>query len=83
MPLSIFRSRTLAAGDGVTLLAGAWNAGEVLLLSLFCQQVLGYSPLQAGLVVVPQGVAGLLRGIVGAAVVARLGIKRFLVASAA
>ena len=83
MPLSIFRSRTLAAGDGVTLLAGAWNAGEVLLLSLFCQQVLGYSPLQAGLVVVPQGVAGLVRGIVGAAVVARLGIKRFLTTSAA
>src|SRR6266550_71697 len=83
MPLSIFRSRTLAAGDGVTLLAGAWNAGEVLLLSLFCQQVLGYSPLQAGLVVVPQGVAGLLRGIVGASVVARLGIKWFLTASAA
>src|SRR5207302_576266 len=78
MPLSIFRSRTLAAGDGVTLLAGAWNASEVLLLSLFCQQVLGYSPLQAGLVAVPQGVAGLLRGVVGAAVVVRLGIKRFL-----
>ena len=83
MPLSIFRSRTLAAGDGVTLLAGAWNAGEVLLLSLFCQQVLGYSPLRAGLVVVPQGVAGLLRGIVGAKFVARLGIKWFLTASAA
>jgi EmrB/QacA subfamily drug resistance transporter len=83
VPLSIFRSHTLAAGDGVTLLAGAWNAGEILLLSLFCQQVLGYSPLQAGLVVVPQGVAGLVRGIVGAAVVARLGIKRLLAASAA
>jgi EmrB/QacA subfamily drug resistance transporter len=83
MPLSIFRSRTLAAGDGVTLLVGAWNASEVLLLSLYCQQVLGYSPLQAGLVAVPQGVAGLLRGAFGATVVHRLGIKRFLTASAA
>src|SRR2546427_862759 len=83
MPLSIFRSRTLAAGDGVTLLAGAWTAGEVLLLSLFLQQVLGYSPLLTGIVVVPQGVAGLLRGIAGAAVVAPLGIKRFLTTSAA
>ncbi|MEA2507168.1 MAG: hypothetical protein QOH48_1786 [Actinomycetota bacterium] len=83
IPLSIFRSRTLAAGDGVTLLVGAWNAAEVLLLSLYCQQVLGYSPLQAGLVAVPQGIAGLLRGAVGARVVARLGIKRLLTTSAA
>jgi EmrB/QacA subfamily drug resistance transporter len=82
VPLSIFRSRSLAAGDAVTLLLGAWNAGEVLLLSLYLQQVLGYSPLLTGLVVLPQGIAGLVRGAVGASLVARLGIKRFLVASA-
>jgi EmrB/QacA subfamily drug resistance transporter len=81
VPLTIFRSRTLAAGDAVTLLLGAWNAGEVLLLSLYLQHVLGYSPLLTGLAVVPQGVAGLVRGAVGASLVARLGIKRFLVAS--
>jgi hypothetical protein len=56
--LSIFRSRTLAAGDVVTLLTGAWTGGEVLILSLYCQQVLGYTPLQTGLVVVPQGGGG-------------------------
>jgi EmrB/QacA subfamily drug resistance transporter len=83
LPLSIFRSRTLAAGDGVSLLFGACNAGEVLILSLYCQQVLGYSPLVTGLVVVPQGVAGLIRGVVGASLVTRLGVKRFLVASTA
>lgn len=83
VPLSIFRSRTLATGNAVTLLIGAWNAGEVLLISLFCQQVLGYSPLLAGLVAVPQGIGGLLRGIVGPRVVARLGVKRFLTTSAA
>ena len=79
LPLSIFRSRTLAAGDAVTSLVGAWTGGQVLILSLFCQQVLGYSPLVTGLVVVPQGVAGLLRGAVGASLVDRLGVKRFLV----
>ena len=83
MPLSIFRSGTLRAGDGVTLLAGAWSASEVLLLSLYCQHVLGYSPLKTGLVVVPQGLAGILRGALGAGFVARVGIKRFLIASAA
>lgn len=83
LPPSIFRSHTLAAGDVVTLLLGAWNGGEVLILSLYCQQVLRYSPLQTGLVVVPQGVAGLLRGVVGSSIVTRLGIKRFLAASTA
>jgi EmrB/QacA subfamily drug resistance transporter len=83
VPLSIFRSGTLAAGDVVTMLVGAWIAGEVLLLTLFLQQVRGYSPLLAGLIVVPQGVGGLLRGVVGPTVVARLGVKHFLAGSAA
>jgi EmrB/QacA subfamily drug resistance transporter len=81
LPMSIFRSPTLAAGDGITLLVGAWNAGEVLLLSLFLQQVLGYSPLVTGLVVIPQGLAGLVRGAFGPSIVARLGTGRFLTAS--
>ena len=83
MPLSIFRSRTLTAGNIVALLVGAWTAGEVLILSLFCQQVLGYSALVAGLVAVPQGVGGIVRGFVGPSVVEWLGIKRFLTTSAA
>jgi EmrB/QacA subfamily drug resistance transporter len=83
VPPSLFRSRTLAAGDGLTLLIGAWTAGEVLILSLFCQEVLGYTPLLAGLVVVPQGIGGLMRGFAGPGLVARFGIKRFLTASAA
>ncbi|MCW3031075.1 MAG: family efflux transporter permease subunit, partial [Solirubrobacterales bacterium] len=83
MPLSIFRSGTLAAGDVVTLLVGAWIAGEVLILTLYLQQVRGFSPLLAGIIVIPQGVGGLLRGAIGPAVVARLGVRRFLAASAA
>jgi predicted MFS family arabinose efflux permease len=83
VPLSILRSRTLVAGDAVMFLVGAWMAAEVLLLSLFCQQVLGYSPLVTGLVALPQGLAGIVRGVVAASVVARLGLKRFLLASTA
>jgi EmrB/QacA subfamily drug resistance transporter len=83
MPLSLFRSTTLAAGDVVTFLVGAWMAGELLLLTLYLQQVRGFSPLVAGLIFLPQGAGGLLRGAIGPAVVARLGIRRFLTASAA
>jgi MFS family permease len=83
VPLSIFRSGTLAAGDVVAALVGAWLAGEVLILTLFLQQVHGYSPLLAGLIVVPQGVGGVVRGVVGPKVVARLGVRRFMALSAA
>jgi EmrB/QacA subfamily drug resistance transporter len=83
MPLALFRSPILAAGDVVTLLVGAWIAGEVLLLTLYLQQVRGFSPLAAGLIFLPQGVGGLLRGAIGPAVIGRLGIRRFLIASAA
>ncbi|MDQ1435997.1 MAG: hypothetical protein QOF59_2813 [Actinomycetota bacterium] len=81
VPLSIFRSRTLVGGNVVGLLIGAATASEVLLLSLFCQQVLGYSPLVTGLIAVPQGVAGIVRGVIAPSVVSRMGIKRFLIAN--
>ena len=78
VPLRIFRHRTLATGDMLSGLMGAWVAGEVLVLSLYCQQVLGYSPLVSGLVALPQGIGGLLRGVFGARLVDRLGLRTFL-----
>jgi predicted MFS family arabinose efflux permease len=79
LPLSILRHRALVVGDIIAGLIGAWNAAEVLIVSLYCQQVLGYSPLAAGLVAVPQGVGGILRGVFGPRLLQRIGIKRFLV----
>jgi len=81
VPLSIFRHHTLAVGDVLMALAGAWLAGEVLVLSLYSQEVLGYSPLVAGLIVIPQGVGGLLRGVVAARLLERTGLKWFLAAN--
>jgi len=78
IPLRIFRHHTFVIGDMVSGLQGAWNAGEVLVLSLYCQQVLGYSPLVSGLVAVPQGIGGLLRGVLGARLIDRVGLKPFL-----
>jgi EmrB/QacA subfamily drug resistance transporter len=78
VPLQIFRHHTLVIGDGLSCLLGAWVAGEVLVLSLYCQQVLGYSPLVSGLVALPQGIGGLLRGVLGARLIDRLGLRAFL-----
>jgi predicted MFS family arabinose efflux permease len=83
VPLAIFRHRSVVVGDLLSGLVGAWNAGEVLVLSLYCQDVLGYSPLLAGLVSIPQGVGGALRGVVGPRLLERIGLRRFLLASCA
>ena len=44
-----------AHGQRVNLLLGLWNGGEMLVLSLYFQQVLKDSPLQTGLAIAPQG----------------------------
>jgi hypothetical protein len=50
-----------------------------LVLSLYSQVVLGYSPLVAGLIAVPQGIGGLLRGLVAPRLLDKSGLKWFLV----
>ncbi len=79
VPLGIFRQRARVGGDIVACLVGAWVAAEVLVASLYSQEVLGYSALAVGLVAIPQGVGGILRGIVGPRLLDRVGIRNFLV----
>ena len=71
--------------DGTTLafLLGLWNGGEMLVLSLYLQQVLGESPLLTGLIIAPQGVVGFAAGVVGPRLAGRIGIRRLLVLTAA
>jgi MFS family permease len=61
------------------LLLGLWNGGEMLVLSLYLQQVVHMSPLSAGLAIAPQGIIGLATGLMGARLAGRLGIQRVLV----
>jgi predicted MFS family arabinose efflux permease len=58
-----------------------WNGGEMLVLSLYLQQVLRDSPLATGLVIAPQGVIGFTAGAFGARLTSRIGIRRVLVLS--
>ena len=48
LPLRIFRVRTLAAANVVVVVVGSIAFSEFFLLTLYMQQVLGYSPLQTG-----------------------------------
>ena len=71
--------------DGTTLafLLGLWNGGEMLVLSLYLQQVLGESPLLTGLIIAPQGVVGFAAGVVGPRLAGTMGVRRLLVLTAA
>ena len=69
----------LRKGGALILLLGVWNGGEMLVLSLYFQQVLHDSPLMTGLAIAPQGIVGFVAGTLGARLAARLGIRRLLV----
>jgi predicted MFS family arabinose efflux permease len=53
MRLSIFRVRSLAVADTVLLLLASGMFGMFFFASLYIQQILGYSPLKAGLAFLP------------------------------
>ena len=75
----LLRLRSLRKGGALILLLGLWNGGEMLVLSLYFQQVLHDSPLVTGLAIAPQGVVGFAAGAFGARLAARLGLHRLLV----
>jgi EmrB/QacA subfamily drug resistance transporter len=53
LPLSIFRVRGLAAADATQLIAFAGFATMFFFLTLYMQNVLGYSPIKTGLAYLP------------------------------
>jgi MFS family permease len=55
-PLGIFRSRTLTSANLVALTFLASFTGMLFISTLYLQNVLGYSPFQAGLAFVPMGI---------------------------
>jgi hypothetical protein len=53
LPLRIFRSRTLSGANGVALLLGLAIFAVFYFLTLYMQQVLGFSPLRTGVAYLP------------------------------
>ncbi len=87
-PAPLVRPRLLlrpGLRDGAVLafLLGVWNGGQLLVLSLYLQQSLHLSPLETGLVIAPQGVAGFTMGFAGPRLAGRLGVRRVLVLAGA
>ena len=78
LQLRLLARANLSSASIITLFMGAWNAGELVVLSLYLQQTLHDSPLAAGLVIAPQGVAGFAMGMVGSRLIRRIGMRHFL-----
>jgi MFS family permease len=73
--LRIFRSRTLVGGNLVLLLAGAALDGTLIIVTLYAQEVLGYSAVQFGLGVAALTVMSVVGAVSGQAVVTRVGLR--------
>jgi len=81
--LSLLHRPGLRNGSQLSFLLGLWNGGEMLILSLYLQQVLHESPLFTGLAIAPQGVVGFAMGFLGPRLAHRMGVKRLLVLTGA
>jgi EmrB/QacA subfamily drug resistance transporter len=76
---SLLRLPSLRNASTLMVLLGVWNGGEMLVLSLYFQQVLHDSPLMTGLVIAPQGIIGFTTGMLGARLAGRAGLQRVLI----
>jgi EmrB/QacA subfamily drug resistance transporter len=72
LPLRVFASRALSVANGAMVLFAASIYAVMFFLSLYLQQVLGYSPLEAGLAYVPLAM-GVVFGPVGGRVLTAAG----------
>jgi len=79
----LLRMPGLRKASTMNLLLGLWNAGELIVLSLYFQQVLHDSPLATGLAIAPQGIIGFIAGVFGARLASRVGVRRVLVLTSA
>src|SRR5262245_6075234 len=73
VPLRIFRARALVGGNLVLLTAGMSVDGTLLIVTLYAQNVLGYSPVQFGLMTAVLTVTSVVGAYTAQAVVTRTG----------
>jgi EmrB/QacA subfamily drug resistance transporter len=78
VPFRIFRVRTLTGANVVGLLLGASLFSMFFFISLYMQQVLGYSPIHAGLSYLPLAVTIIVAAGIGGQFVTRFGFKPIL-----
>lgn len=79
VPLSVLRRRSVAIGNVAGALAFVTETSLVFLLTLYLQEVLGYSPLGAGLAFAVLGLGTVAGGLLGPRVIGRFGNRTAIV----
>jgi EmrB/QacA subfamily drug resistance transporter len=83
MPFSIFRIRTVAAANISGLILGTVTFSMFLMLTLYMQQVLAYSPLRTGVAYLAVAATAIIWSTVAAQLVTRVGVKPVIAAGMA
>ena len=83
LPLRLFANRNRSASNLMMLFVAAAMFAMFYFLTLFLQDVLGYSPLKAGLAFLPAAVLIIFSSIVIAQLIGRVGVRVPLIVGAA
>jgi EmrB/QacA subfamily drug resistance transporter len=78
VPLDIFRRRTIFVADMVMFLTFAANAALVFIITLYLQEVRGFSAIVTGLIFLPAGIGGLTGAAVAPRIIGRIGFRNML-----
>ncbi|MDD1717964.1 MAG: MFS transporter [Methanoregulaceae archaeon] len=79
VPLDIFRRGTIALSDLAMFLTFGANAALVFIITLFLQEVRGFSPLVTGLIFVPAGLGGITGAVLAPRLIRRIGFRYMMV----
>jgi EmrB/QacA subfamily drug resistance transporter len=82
IPARVYRMRAVVASNSTNLLLMGSYVGVIFVITLFLQDVAGFSPLRTGLTFAAAGVAGFCGGVVGGRVIGRTGLRAAIVAAA-
>ncbi|MFJ8884294.1 MFS transporter [Streptomyces sp. NPDC102402] len=83
VPVRILRRRSVVWGNATGLIAFVTETSLVFLLTLYLQEVLGYSPLATGLAFGVLGIGTVIGGMAGGRAVGRFGSRRTIVTGGA
>ncbi len=78
MRLGILRIKTVSGANAAGLIMGTATFSMFLMLTLYMQQVLGYSPMKTGLAYLPVAGGAILMSTIAAQLVTRIGVKPVL-----
>lgn len=79
VPLSIFRNRALSSGNAIAFLSGGVMSVSTFFITMYLQQVLGYSAVKTGLAFFPQAFVVFIASVPVVRLTGKLGARNTLI----